>query len=63
MVLQIPSYKIMDKSKKRFLDYIGSQIDLAIEKESKDLKKDEKVQVKIDMNEEGIVIHAIKVKK
>ena len=63
MVLQIPSYKIMDKSKKRFLNYIGSQIDLAIEKESKDLKKDEKVQVKIDMNEEGIVIHAIKVKK
>jgi len=63
MVLQIPGYKIMDKSKKRFLDYVGSQIDLAIEKESKDLKKDEKVQVKIDMNEEGIVIHAVKVKK
>ncbi len=53
----------MSKSKKRFLDYVGSQIDLAIEKESKDLKKDEKVQVKIDMNEEGIVIHAVKVKK
>jgi|TARA_R110002012_G_scaffold248467_1_gene424734 hypothetical protein len=53
----------MDKTKKRFLDYVRSQIDLAIEKESKDLKKDEKVKVKIDVNEENIVIHAVKVKK
>ena len=53
----------MSKSKRRFLNYINSQIDLAIDKESKDLKKDEKVVVKVDLNEKGIVIHATKVKK
>ena len=52
------------KDKQDFLKFLNSQIDLAIEKESKDIKPDEKIKVSIDYNyPRGIIIHAKKIKK
>ena len=64
------------KDKQDFLKFLNSQIDLAIEKESKDIKPDEKIKVSIDydyiedyldnyiyIRPAGIIIHAKKIKK
>ncbi len=52
------------KEKQDFLKFLNSQIDLAIEKESKDIKPDEKIKVSIDYDyPAGIIIHAKKIKK
>ena len=52
------------KEKQEYLKFLNSQIDLAIEKESKDIKPDEKIKVSIDYDyPTGIIIRAKKIKK